>query len=162
VNFTTQEEPLLQCIQSLQAGGGTPLAEALVVANEYMRDASSPSSRNQMIVLLADGADDQAAATLVSLRQKGMNYRHETIGLGVADTDAAAQQLKQVAQSSGGGYHQAKEPEDLARAFEDAMAATQLLDMMGTFGTKKTTTKQREPDTTSKPKKPMQSILDTF
>ena len=122
-------------IQTLQAGGGTPLAAALREANRYLARAKAPASRTQMIILLADGdGTGDVAATLASLKREGISFRHETIGLGVPAGGVAARQLQAISRTTGGAYHPAGSAAEVSRAFEDAVAAQKLMDLVGTFG----------------------------
>ena len=56
--FTTDFSALARFINSLQPGGGTPMADAVLFANRFMKNEGVASARDHMIVLLADGQND--------------------------------------------------------------------------------------------------------
>ena len=64
LDFTTDSNELTRFIRGLQAVGGTPMADALVVANQFMQSSGTPGTDSQMIVLLADGDNDCGDVTI--------------------------------------------------------------------------------------------------
>lgn len=133
--FTNNEKQLTDFINSLQADGGTPLAEALNAANNFMDKNKNKASQNQMILLLADGDDGcgNLSQVLQTLKNKGILFRHETIGLGIEPYSPAADQLKQIAQQSGGRYYYAQQHSQLASIFQDAIATMKMIELIGKF-----------------------------
>ena len=122
-------------VQSLTAGGGTPLAAALEEANRYLARSKAATSTTQMVILLADGeGTGDVQAVLASLKREGISFRHEAIGLGVPPGSGAATQLQGISRATGGGYHPAASAAEVSRAFADAAAAQKMLGMVGGFG----------------------------
>lgn len=134
--FTTVKSDLVQFINSLQAAGGTPLGNALKAAHRYLNNDKSPNSRDQMIILLADGDDDcgNVDDVMNEMRHSGTIFRHETIGLDISPYSAAADQLKGIASRSGGVYHYAKNHTQLRNVFHEALDTMAILDMLKQFG----------------------------
>ena len=72
-DFTSDVDRLTQFVASLQPGGGTPMADALLFANRYMERSGRSAATDRMIMLLADGQNDcgdlaQAMASLAGQR----------------------------------------------------------------------------------------------
>lgn len=134
--FTTDFGALAGFIRSLEPGGGTPMAEAVLVANRFMRNEGAPGARDQMIVLLADGANDCGSIVdaLAELRASGVIFRHETVGFGIEPNTTAARDLQQIATASGGAYHHAADATQLGDLFLEFVNTFTLIDMLGTFG----------------------------
>jgi hypothetical protein len=112
-----------------------------------------------MVILLADGDDNcgNISSVMTSLRNQGIIFRHQTIGLEVKSSSKAAKQLQSIATRSGGVYHHVKDHKQLPNIFKEALGTMEMLDMLGTFGTSTTNTnkKKHEPSST-------QTILDGF
>lgn len=134
--FTTDFETLAGFIRSLEPGGGTPMAEAVLVANRFMRTEGASSARDQMIVLLADGANDcgSIADALAEMQASGVIFRHETVGFGIEPNTTAARDLQQIATASGGTYHHAADATQLGDLFLEFVNTFTLINMLGTFG----------------------------
>ena len=134
--FTTDGNQLTGFIRGLQAGGGTPMADALVVANRFMQSSGTPGTHSQMIVLLADGDNDcgDVAQAMDQLRGAGIVFRHETVGFGIEPTSDAARDLRHVANASGGEYHHAASATQLADVFMEFVDTFTVIDMLGMFG----------------------------
>ncbi|WP_224483470.1 DUF5675 family protein [Robertkochia aurantiaca] len=135
--FTSDKNLLIKTIDRLQAEGGTPLAGALKIANEYLEVNKSINSKSQMIILLADGDDDcgNVNSIMDQLKNKGIVFRHETIGLGLTENQQARNQLKAISMETGGEYHDATSHKQLSRKFQDALENMKLLEMLGNLGT---------------------------
>ncbi len=133
IGFTRNEKYLMETITRFQAEGGTPLAGALSFANDYMFKNKSLGSVNQMVILMADGDDDCGNLTtiLAALAKKEIIFRHETIGLGVNDNVNAQSQLKSIATTTSGAYHNSDSPTELSRQFDAALENMRMLEMMG-------------------------------
>lgn len=137
IDFTTDRQRLIDFVNSLSSGGGTPLGNALKIANNYLYKSKSTSSQTQMIILLADGDDNcgNINSVMASLRSQGIIFRHQTIGLEVKSNSNAAKQLQSIATKSGGVYHHVKDHKQLPNIFKEALGTMEILEMLGTFGT---------------------------
>ena len=135
-DFTRDVGRLTQFINSLQPGGGTPMAEALLFANRYMHGNGDANAATQMIMLLADGQNDcgDVGRAMDTLQSSGIIFRHETVGFGIAPSSAAAQDLRQIATQTGGVYHHADDANQLADVFMDFVDTFSVIDMLGMFG----------------------------
>ena len=136
LGFTTDVNRLTRFINGLRADGGTPMADALRVANRFMADSRDPRARSQMIVLLADGdnACGDVATAMAELNNAGIVFRHETVGFGITPTSDAARDLRHVATTSGGQYHHAATATQLADVFMEFVDTFTVIDMLGMFG----------------------------
>lgn len=136
IEFTTDFDRLTRFIDSLQTGGGTPMAEAVLFANRFMNDHGDPAANSQMIVLLADGDNDcgDVAQAMAELQAAGIVFRHETVGFGIKPTSDAARDLRHVATASGGEYHHAASATQLADVFMEFVDTLTVIDLLGTFG----------------------------
>ena len=136
IEFTTDVDRLTRFIDSLQTGGGTPMAEAVLFANRFMRDHGDPAANSQMVVLLADGANDcgDVAQAMAELQAAGIVFRHETVGFGIEPTSDGARDLRHVATASGGEYHHAASATQLADVFMEFVDTMTVIDLLGTFG----------------------------
>ena len=134
--FTRDVNQLTRFIGSLQPGGGTPMADALLFANRYMGKNGYSGASTRMIMLLADGQNDcgNIGQAMASLTSSGIIFRHETVGFGIAPTSQAAQDLRQIATQTGGAYHHAVDANQLADVFMEFVDTFTLIDMLGTFG----------------------------
>ena len=136
LDFTSDLNRLSRFINGLQPGGGTPMAEAVLVANRFMQANGSPGADSQMIVLLADGDNDcgDVAQAMAELQAAGIVFRHETVGFGIVPTSDAARDLRDIATSSGGQYHHAASATQLADVFMEFVDTLTVIDMLGMFG----------------------------
>ncbi|MDD9985363.1 MAG: DUF4189 domain-containing protein [Spirochaetaceae bacterium] len=136
IEFTTDVDRLTRFIDSLQTGGGTPMAEAVLFANRFMRDHGDPAANSQMIVLLADGGNDcgDVAQAMAELQAAGIVFRHETVGFGIEPASEAASELRHVATASGGEYHHAASATQLADVFMEFVDTMTVIDLLGSFG----------------------------
>ena len=135
-DFTRDVGRLGRFIGSLQPGGGTPMADALLFANRYMQSNGSARASDRMIMLLADGQNDcgDVNQALATLQRSGVIFRHETVGFGITPNSAAAQDLRQVATETGGTYHHAADASQLADVFMEFVDTLSVIDMLGRFG----------------------------
>ena len=103
-DFTGDIDRLTRFIGSLQPGGGTPMADALLFANRFMDQNGDAGASTRMIMLLADGQNDcgDIGQAMASLQSSGIVFRHETVGFGIAPGSPAAQDLRQIATQTGG------------------------------------------------------------
>lgn len=135
IDFTTDEAKLISFINTLQPGGGTPMAEAVLFANKFMQSHGKPNSLTQMIVLLADGQNDcgDVKQAIATLQTSGLVFRHETIGFGIEPNSQASSDLRHIASSTGGLYHHANSATQLADVLMSAIDTFTVLDLLGTF-----------------------------
>ena len=136
LSFTNDFGALDAFISTLQPGGGTPMAPALLLANRFMKDNGAASARDQMIVLLADGQNDCGSVqdALAELSASGVIFRHETVGFGIEPNSVAADDLRAVATQSGGTFHHAADATQLGDLFMQFVDTLTVIDMLGTFG----------------------------
>ena len=136
LDFTTDGNQLTRFVRGLQTSGGTPMADALVVANRFMQSGGTAGTHSHMIVLLADGDNDcgDVAQAMEQLRVAGIVFRHETVGFGIEPTSDAARDLRHVANASGGEYHHAASATQLADVFMEFVDTFTVIDMLGMFG----------------------------
>ena len=135
-DFTTDVDRLTAFIASLQPGGGTPMADALLFANRFMDRNGSASARDRMIMLLADGQNDcgDVSQAMATLQGSGIIFRHETVGFGIAPNSAAAADLREIATRTGGAYHHATDAAQLADVFMEFVDTFSVIDLLGQFG----------------------------
>ena len=135
-DFTRDVDRLTRFIASLQPGGGTPMADALLFANRYMASNGSAGASDRMIMLLADGQNDcgDIGQALVALQRRGVIFRHETVGFGITPNSGAAQDLRRIATETGGAYHHAADASQLADVFMEFVDTLSVIDMLGRFG----------------------------
>ncbi len=135
-DFTRDVDRLTRFIASLQPGGGTPMADALLFANRFLARNGSASAADRMIMLLADGQNDcgDVGQALAALKASGVIFRHETVGFGITPNSAAAQDLRQIATQTGGAYHHAADASQLADVFMEFVDTLSVIDMLGRFG----------------------------
>ena len=135
-DFTRDVDRLTGFIRSLQHGGGTPMADALLFANRFLARNGSAAASDRMIMLLADGQNDcgDVGQAMASLQSSGIIFRHETVGFGIAPSSQAAQDLRQIATQTGGAYHHAADASQLADLFMEFVDPFTVIDMLGRFG----------------------------
>ena len=159
VGFTTDFNELERFVASLQPGGGTPMAAAVIFANRFMQSRKARTAQDQMIVLLADGQNDCGSVTdaLAELKSSGVIFRHETIGFGIEPDSDAARDLQNIATASGGTYHHAADATQLGDLFMKFVDTSTVIDLLGTFGRRSgpaDTTPQTQPTKPTQPKPP--------
>jgi hypothetical protein len=123
-DFTTDKEPLYRLIEGLEAGGNTPLYDALYKA---VRLAAREPAGNRAVLLLTDGRDE----VLGGPRGSGSRVADEdtpireanrarvpvfTIGLG---EEVDTPYLKRVAMETGGVFQEAPDSAQLAALFRN-------------------------------------------
>ena len=135
-DFTRDIDRLTRFIDSLQPGGGTPMADALLFANRYLAANGSAGASDRMIMLLADGQNDcgDIDNALATLQASGVIFRHETVGFGITPNSGAAQDLRQIATQTGGAYHHAAAATQLTDVFMEFVDTLTVIDMLGAFG----------------------------
>ena len=135
-DFTRDVDRLTRFIASLQPGGGTPMADALLFANRYMAANGSANASDRMIMLLADGQNDcgDIGQAMAALQGSGVIFRHETVGFGITPNSGAAEDLRQIATQTGGAYHHAADAAQLSDVFMEFVDTLSVIDMLGAFG----------------------------
>ena len=135
-DFTRDVDRLARFIASLQPGGGTPMADALLFANRYLASNGSAGAADRMIMLLADGQNDcgDIGQAMAALQASGVIFRHETVGFGITPNSPAAQDLRQIATQTGGSYHHAADASQLSDVFMEFVDTLSVIDMLGRFG----------------------------
>ena len=151
ISFTSDFVALERFISSLQPGGGTPMAEAVKFANRFMQREGTPTARDQMIVLLADGQNDCGSVSdaMAELQGSGVIFRHETVGFGIEPDSVAASDLRDIATASNGTYHHAADATQLGDVLANSIDTFTLIDMLGMFGGARGTTGSTAPSTTT-------------
>ena len=135
-DFTTDVDRLTAFIASLQPGGGTPMADALLFANRFMDRNGRAGAGDRMVMLLADGQNDcgDVGQAMAALQASGTIFRHETVGFGITPNSAAAVDLREIATSTGGAYHHAADAAQLADVFMEFVDTFSVIDLLGQFG----------------------------
>ncbi len=136
LDFTTDTDDLIDFIWSLQPGGGTPMADAVLFANDFMKRNSVPEAVSQLIVLLADGQNGcgDVKEAMRTLQNSGVIFRHETVGFGIEPLSQAAEDLQHIAEKTGGIYHHANNANQLANVFMELVNTLTVLDIIGKTG----------------------------
>ena len=148
-DFTRDVDRLIAFIGSLQPGGGTPMADALLFANRFMDRNGRAGAGDRMIMLLADGQNDcgDVGQALATLQASGIIFRHETVGFGITPTSPAATDLRHVATQTGGTYHHAADATQLADVFMEFVNTFSVIDLLGQFGKDGQPAAPRDPST---------------
>ena len=135
-DFTRDVDRLARFIASLQPGGGTPMADALLFANRFLARNGSAGAADRMVMLLADGQNDcgDVGQAMAEIKASGVIFRHETVGFGITPNSAAAQDLRQIATQTGGAYHHAADASQLSDVFMEFVDTLSVIDMLGRFG----------------------------
>ena len=135
-DFTRDVALLTRFIGNLQPSGGTPMATALQVANEFMSTNGSAGAGDRMIMLLADGQNDcgDIDQALAELKASGVIFRHETVGFGITPNSQAADDLRKIATQTGGSYHHASDASQLADVFMEFVDTLTVIDLLGRIG----------------------------
>jgi hypothetical protein len=119
------KDNLVNKIKSLEPKGWTPIEYSLLQAKN---DFPTVSETNKMIILVSDGEETcggDPCQAVKKLKEEGFNFVINTIGFKVGDL--AEEQLKCIAETSGGEYKTAKNATELTeslrifslRAFEE-------------------------------------------
>jgi Mg-chelatase subunit ChlD len=124
-DFTTNVNQLLQAIDTLKPGGGTPMYIATAVAVEYAKArVEKRLTKSAIVVLMSDGGDtcrgDQAkAAASISTSNIPVN----TIGYDVGGDQNAVKDLSNLAAMTNGRNYSATtaDPKEIVNAFKIAL-----------------------------------------
>lgn len=111
--FTSNRTILTREIEGLSAAGNTRLYDALSSA---LLETATTVDGSKAIVLMTDGQDTESAADLAQVIAliEQTQIRVYPIGIG---SDVDEQVLMQIAQTSGGHFYRALNPEDIGDAF---------------------------------------------
>ncbi len=131
-DFSTDKAGLVQAIQGLSPGGGTPMAPAVGFAQSQLEAfAQSVGVSNGQLILLSDGQNDcgnmQSAGE--GVRKSPINIRVDAVGLGLGKGSQAEQDLTTLVRASGGQQYSAGNSEELIRAFRRASIRDQIKDV---------------------------------
>lgn len=109
-------------VDAMTASGGTPTPDALRAAA-----ADLPDSGNRTIVLISDGQSTcgNPCTTAAELERKhGIHFTVHTVGFNA--TAGASTELKCIADTTGGSYYDARDPEALADALLSIVDSTEV------------------------------------
>jgi VWFA-related protein len=118
--LTTDHAVLTKAIDSIQAGGDTAMYDALIAAEDALKDVSG----RKAIITVTDGLDNRSthksADVVAGVQQNSLSI--STIGLGDPNTKAMSgldeTALKSLADQAGGAYSYAGDPKGLAALFQ--------------------------------------------
>ena len=121
---TPDADKFLAAIKAIKPKGETPIAESMKQAAEKLNYEESPTT----IILISDGEESCNAdpcAMAKQLEASGTNFTAHVIGFDVSGEKQvkALEQLKCVAESTGGEFIEAKDSEGLKTALEETAKA---------------------------------------
>jgi Mg-chelatase subunit ChlD len=119
--FSNDSNSLIQAIESLSPGGGTPMAPALGVASQYMQQNGRGKSGE--IILMCDGQNDCGSVQDASngVRTSSIPTTVSTIGFDIPQGSQADQDLQSIASQTGGRNYSASNSKELIHAFSRAL-----------------------------------------
>lgn len=128
-NFSTDLNRLLAAIDSLSAGGSTPMYISTAAAIKHVQDHGR--GKNGTVILMSDGADtcrDQKAEASAAIRASTIPV--STIGFDVGNNKDAQNDLSGIAAMTNGRTFAASaaDPREIIRAFNLAMLPSLLKD----------------------------------
>ena len=121
--FSRDLNPVMDFIDKIKVGGGTPTFEAYEYASNFIRRNADPLSRNKVIVLLSDGDANgcsQLDSALYKIKRMGLLYKTQTILYDFSENSEAYNDLQKIASFSNGKFYSTKQFDDLGSAFEAA------------------------------------------
>lgn len=114
--LTNDETLLKNSITSLEAGGGTAMGEAILMASNSLAQEARPNA-GRIILLLSDGAATTAQDPIGTLSTvKANDITIFSVGYG---TDADSYTMTIVAESTGGKYYYAPSGQELSSVFSE-------------------------------------------
>jgi|GEM_PF-4890009 len=135
--FTRDLNSAQHFIAGLSAAGSTPLAGAISAAAKYMATSAHPGPSTKLTILLGDGQADNGCddidGAIGRLHAANQMFRHDAVGLDIDPGSTAAAQLRSIAEASGGTYRTARDATEIARAFDAALDAISMLELIGKF-----------------------------
>ncbi|MEX2528940.1 MAG: VWA domain-containing protein [Gemmatimonadota bacterium] len=126
-DFTREREPLLNAVQGLEPGGGTPMAPAVVFAQEHL--ARNARGAQGQIMLLSDGQNNCGSVRDAGNRllRSTIPVRLDAVGLDLPPGGQAEADLDELVAASGNGArHSANTANELVSAFRRAFIGQQL------------------------------------
>jgi Ca-activated chloride channel homolog len=116
-----QRQQLLQQIDSLFAGGGTALYDAIDAAYQHLAAVQNPDAKIQAVVVLTDGEDTESKMKLNELMER-IRYNGETRAIHVFTIaygrDAKKDILQQIADATQAKFY-AGTPQNIVEVFRD-------------------------------------------
>ena len=122
-SFSRDFSSVLEFIERIKVGGGTPTFEAYKYASKFIYRNADPKSKNKVIVLLSDGDANGCTAldsVLTQIKNAGMLYKTQTILYDFSENSEAYSDLQKIATFSNGKFYSTKLYDDLGSAFEAA------------------------------------------
>lgn len=112
-----EKEEMRNAIDRYEASGWTPIGRSLQRAADEL-----PSEGPRTVVLVSDGEDTCAPPPPCDVARRligdGVDLRVETVGFFLGDNEEARNQLRCIAEATGGEYHDAESAADLADELE--------------------------------------------
>lgn len=113
---------VMQAIKQITPKGKTPISAALKQAAENLRYTEDPAT----VILISDGEESCNAdpcAVAKELEGKGIHFTAHVIGFDIKGNQQAQEQLKCVAESTGGKFFEAQNTEGLKEALAETAKA---------------------------------------
>ncbi len=122
LSFTRSMNEIKEFVNSLEANGGTPLADALIISNQYMDSSTDNDYKDNLIIVLADGDNDCGSVedAIKQIKSTVKMVKHQTIGVDIGGNSNAVSDLKSISSQSGGTYYSADNASDIQQAFKNA------------------------------------------
>ncbi|MBD3340095.1 MAG: VWA domain-containing protein [Candidatus Lokiarchaeota archaeon] len=112
--FTSNKSLLISAINGLSSGGGTALYDAII---ESINQTTAQTGR-KAIICLTDGSDNNSSATLQDCIDTALRASTPVFTIGLAVSTVSAQELRQIAQDTGGRYYEAPSSNDLQQIYQ--------------------------------------------
>ena len=112
---TPDSKKILNIINKLSPKGKTPISQSLKQAAETLRYAEDPAT----VILISDGEETCNADPCVvskELEAKGINFTAHVIGFDVKNNQKAREQLRCIAENTGGQFYEAEDTSGLNEA----------------------------------------------
>ena len=120
-NVKDERAVLLQHIDSIFAGGGTALYDAIDAAYQHLAAMQNPDAKIQAVVVLTDGEDTESRMKLNELMQR-IQYNGETRAIHVFTIaygkDARKDILQQIAEATQAKFYEGT-PQNILDVFRD-------------------------------------------
>ena len=112
---TVDSDKILQTINKISPKGKTPISQSLRKAAETLRYTEDSAT----VILISDGEETCNADPCVvskELEAKGINFTTHVIGFDIKNNKKAREQLKCIAENTGGEFFQAEDASSLKKA----------------------------------------------
>lgn len=123
-------EKIIDAAEPLQPRGDTPIGYAL---SKAMVDIRHPGTARDVVVLISDGEDNCSSRppceVMRELKKNNLDVRVETVGVALEGNQEARDQLRCIAEASGGAYYDADNSDALSAALKEI--AQQALGTLG-------------------------------